>query len=123
MHIGETFQPGQFADGDAAEPADPAQVIAQQVHDHQVFGLVFFAANQFPGQRLVLGAGPAPGTGPLDRPGDNMALGVEAEKTFRRGGRDGGAVRDGEKGGKGRRRQRPQAPVEHERVQPRRQMP
>jgi hypothetical protein len=40
-------------------PGDPAQVVAPQVHQHQVFGPLLFVGQQFRGQRPVfLLAGP-----------------------------------------------------------------
>ena len=49
MDAGVAFEMDQLRNIDAPRYADPAEVIAQQVDDHHVFGTVFFAANQFSG--------------------------------------------------------------------------
>ena len=115
MHVGEAFQPRQLLDLDAAQPAHPAQIVAQKVDDHQVFGLVLFAVDQVAGQLLVLGRSPAPGPGSLDRPGRDMAAGRQFQEPFRRGRCNGHPRAGGQIGPERRRRQGAQAAIEHER--------
>ena len=83
MDVGETFQFGQLLDLDTAQPAHPAQVVAQKVDDHQVFGLVLFAFEQVAGQLGIFAGGPAPGPGSLDRPGRDMAAECQFQEPFR----------------------------------------
>ena len=47
------FDCKEFGHLDGSRLADPSQVIAQQVHNHQVFRLLLGAAAQLPHQPLV----------------------------------------------------------------------
>src|SRR5690606_14885792 len=63
---------------DRAQPADAAQVIPLQIHDHVELGLILDAVA-----KLLLHAGPAR-TRALDRTRDDAAIRRDAEKQLRR---------------------------------------
>lgn len=48
LHLGEPFQPGEIRDPDAAELANAAEIVPQQVGDHDEFGILLLAALQLP---------------------------------------------------------------------------
>ncbi len=105
----------QLGDGDAADLADDAEVVAQQVDDHQVLGVGLFVVGQLGLQRRVLGrVGGARGR-PLDRPRLDPALAVDREEALRRGA-DHGDLAELEEGGEGRRVAAAQVAVEVERI-------
>ena len=111
-HRGEALQRAELGHLDGCVLADPRQVVAQQVDDHDVFGPVLLARPQAGGEGGV-GQRIAPARqGPLDRPGLDPAL-VHLEKAFRRrGGQD--AVAEAHVGREGRRVQVAQPAIETE---------
>ena len=62
-----------------AVAADAAQIVAQQVHDHDIFGTVLLAVQQLLDACLILGRRGTTRPGALDRPGLDLAI-------IRRGG-------------------------------------
>ena len=53
---GRPLEPAQARDADAPRPADPAEVVAQDVDDHHVLGAVLGARQQLARERPVLRA-------------------------------------------------------------------
>ncbi len=84
MHGGVAFHGEQLGDVYAAGGADAPQVVAQQVHDHQVFRPVLGAAGQLPLQGGVRLRGSSPGPGALDGPGFDLSP-PDREEALRRG--------------------------------------
>ena len=83
MDGGETLQGEQLRHGHAAHLAILADVVAQQVHDHQVLGPVLAALQKLGGQGLVLvGVRGAPGRA-FDGPGLHLPV-VNGDKPLRR---------------------------------------
>ena len=77
MHGRVVLDDHQLGDADAADLADPAEVVAQQVDDHQVLGVGLLVFGQLGPQRLVaLRVLRARGR-PLDRPRLDAALAVD----------------------------------------------
>ena len=72
------------ADFDGAKGADPAQVVAPQVHQHIVLTQLLFVLQQSGLQRRVLCGGLAPGAGAGQWVGKQLAVG-ELDQCFRRG--------------------------------------
>ena len=64
----------QGVDPDGAGRADPAEVVALEVHDHEEFRAVLFAREQFLAQPLVLPGCFPPRPGALDGPGFQPAV-------------------------------------------------
>ena len=109
-------------------PAHLAQIVAEEIHDHHVFGAILFACKQLGRQRGIARRRRAAGTRALDRPRlDRPRRGVDAQKTLRRNAGDGRA-REFEIAAEGSRITRAQPPVEREprpcegRVKPLRQV-
>ena len=76
---------------DAAEAAQAAQVVAQQIDDHQVFAAVFGVVAQPLGQLAVFAGGAAAGRGSFHRTGGDAAHGpavFQLKKQLRRKGED-----------------------------------
>ncbi len=85
---------------DAARLADPAEVVAAEVHQHQVLGPLLGVGEQFGGQRRVLVRGGAAVPGPGDRVQHRLAVG-DLDQRLRAGADHveaalGGAARPGE---------------------------
>ena len=53
---------------DRAVIGDPADIVATQVHEHDVLGPLLGIGEQFLGQRAILGLGAASPAGPRQRP-------------------------------------------------------
>ncbi|MNF84998.1 hypothetical protein D3C84_673820 [compost metagenome] len=101
VHVGIALQGEQFRYPHRADATAAAEVVAQQVDDHQVFRAILAAGQQLGGQFLVLGDVAAARPGALDRPGLDLPL-VHAEKALRRQAED-RAVVQGEIAGEGSR--------------------
>ena len=100
MHISKTFHLEQFRHAHRAGHAALAQIIAQQIHDHQVFRAVLGVAAQVFGKQAVLLRITAARARALDRFGLYLAV-LHADKTFRRGAQNPG-LRQIQKGRVGR---------------------
>ena len=46
MHRGIGFNREQFEHSDRTGPANPRQIIAQKIHNHQIFGAVFWICGK-----------------------------------------------------------------------------
>ena len=46
MHRGIGFYREQFEHRDGTGPANPLQIIAQKIHNHQIFGAVFWICGK-----------------------------------------------------------------------------
>ena len=76
----------QPRDADAARATDPAEVVAQHVHDHHVLGAVLGAAEQLARERAVLRPRSRPrGRVPLIGSRADAALGVDRQERLGRG--------------------------------------
>ena len=83
LHVAEAAQFEQRVRLDRAGVAEAAQVVAQQVHDHQVFGAVLGVAEQGAAQGPVFHLGGAAGPGALDRLGHHVPP-LNTQKALRR---------------------------------------
>ena len=89
MHVRVCLQTEQLVDRDRPHLAHPAQVVPQEVDDHQVLGTVLGACPELLAQRCVLRA-PAPrGAGPLDRPRLDLPAAGDPQEALRGGAEDG----------------------------------
>ncbi|MNN15414.1 hypothetical protein D3C81_1285160 [compost metagenome] len=77
------LQREQFRDPHGAGTAAAAQIVAQQVDDHQVFRAVLLAGQQLIRMAGVFLRGAATRTGALDRAGFHLAT-VQLDEAFRR---------------------------------------
>ncbi len=84
MHKLVRLQPAQGRHVHRAIAANAAQVIAQQVHNHDVFRAVLGARQEFAHQPCILGRIRNARPRPLDRPGFHLAL-LDANKALGRG--------------------------------------
>ena len=92
----------QAWDLDAADRADGAEVVAQEVDDHQVLGPVLLVVAQARRQpRVLVGAGAARAR-PLDRLRLGPTLAVDAEEALGRGAEHGEVAEAQEGGERGR---------------------
>ena len=80
------FQPKQLRDLDGSRFTDAAQIVAKQVHNHDVFGAILRAADQFCGEGGVLQRVLIPRAGPFDWSGFNLTVRVDMQEPFRGGG-------------------------------------
>ena len=78
-----TFEFAQFLDADAAIFADSAQVVAQQIDDHDVLSPILGAAEKIVGTREILLGKNAARTSAFDRPGFDPAA-LNFDKPLRR---------------------------------------
>ncbi|MCY1420240.1 hypothetical protein D9M71_358550 [compost metagenome] len=101
MHVGIALQREQLRHPHRARPAAAAEVVAQQVDDHQVFRAVLFAGQQFRGVGGVLRRRASARAGALDRAGFHLAA-VQLDETLRRQAEN-GALRKIQVTGEGRR--------------------
>ncbi|MNJ56873.1 hypothetical protein D3C77_524370 [compost metagenome] len=83
MDIGVAFQAEQLRHLHRADLAGAAQVVAQQIDDHQVFGAVLLACQQFHTVAGILGGIGATWPGAFDGAGFDLA-GADLDKTLRR---------------------------------------
>ena len=100
MHRREGFHGKEVRDRDRPRPAHPADVVAQQIDDHQVLRSVLVGAGERLGHPGILGGIRVARPGALDGLGLDMAL-VEQQETLR-GEAQNGAVRQADKGGERR---------------------
>src|SRR5690554_7980408 len=104
VHIGVALDAEQLGYSNAAEGAAAAQVVAQQIDDHQVLCAVLGAVAQLFGQSTVRFGIDAPGAGALDRAGFHLTV-ADLEEAF--GGQaEQAVVRRFEIGGKERSEER-----------------
>ena len=89
LHRGRSLEAEQPGNPDRSGLADPPEVVAQDVDDHHVLGLVLGAGQQLARQRPVLLTRPASRPGALDRVGRDHALRIDREERLRRGGQQG----------------------------------
>src|SRR4029077_11613457 len=82
---------------DRSHRADRVEVVAEQVHDHQVLGAVLGVVAQLLYQGTILGGVGAPGPSALDRLGLDVPVQVDREASFR-GCAEHGDVDEVEKG-------------------------
>ena len=83
--LGVPLEPPESRGAHAPRPADPSEVVAQDVHDHRVLGAVLGAdARSSAARSRSVGPGSAPGPGPLDRVGADAPGGVERQERLRR---------------------------------------
>ena len=109
------LDPHQLGHLDAADLADAAEVVAQQVDDRHVLGPALLVGAQRRGEARVLVRGRAAAAGALDRPRFRPALAVDREEALRRGAQH-GEVAEAQVGGEGRRIGPAQGAVELERI-------
>ncbi len=57
-----------------AHAADAAEIVAQQIDDHQILGAILLAGAQFGGERGIFGGIPAARPCALDRPRLDLAV-------------------------------------------------
>ena len=74
---------------DAADLADGAEVVAQEVDDHQVLGPVLLVGGEGGGEGCVFGGGRAAAAGALDRACFGFAVAADAEEALGGGAEDG----------------------------------
>ena len=87
LHLRELFQLRKLGHLHRTVFTNFAQIIAQQVYDHDILGPVLAAAQQLVGAGFIFNQSRAAGAGALDRPGfDHSAL--HAQEAFRRGAGD-----------------------------------
>jgi hypothetical protein len=85
---------------DAADLADGAEVVAQEVDDHQVLGPVLLIGGEGGGEGGVLLGGGATAARALDRSGFGLTVAADVEEALGRGAED-GEVAEPEIGGEG----------------------
>ena len=84
VYRGIRFGLEEFGHLNRAIFTDPAEIVTQEIDDHEVFGLVFFAAAQIRPQREILfGRQPAAARA-FDRAGGNFTSRRQGEKALRR---------------------------------------
>ena len=84
VHGGVVLEREQLGDAHGARRADARQVVAHQVHDHQVLGAVLGAlGKRLPERGVVLGTDAARARA-FDRPRFHKAVAVHAQEAFRR---------------------------------------
>ncbi len=83
MHEGMALQPAQRFNAHRAIFADAAQIVAQQIDDHDVFGPILGAGLQFTHQAAVIFGSAAARPGPLDGTRFDVA-GLHAQESLRR---------------------------------------
>ena len=120
VDVGVGLQPAERRHGNAARRADPGQVVAQQIDDHDVLGPLLDRGQQRRGGRPVGLRVVEPAGGALDRAGLDVAA-VQPDEALGRGRRDRQPLLF-QVGPEGRRIGRAQAPVERERIEARRQI-
>jgi hypothetical protein len=75
MHdVAEAFDAHEFANGDAARRADPAQIVAPEIDEHRMFGALFRVASQCCGSPAIVGRIAAPRASSRKRPHRGAAL-------------------------------------------------
>ena len=84
-HGGVILHRQQLGHLHGADARNPAQVVAHQIHDHQVLGPVLLAGGQLAAQAAVLFGGGAAGAGALDGAALGQAVGVQAQEALGRG--------------------------------------
>ncbi len=89
--VGVVFDGHEFGDADGAEGGDAAEVVADEVDEHEVFGAFFGVGGEFAVELVVFGIGGAAGAGAGDGAGLDFAV-AEADEEF------GGAGDEGEAG-------------------------
>ena len=114
VHGGVALQREQLRHADAARRAHARQVVAHQVHDHQVLGPVLRALGQRLTQRRVVLGTEAARAGALDRPRLDVARRVHVQEPLGRRADDGG-VRQLHESGERRRVVRAQPAIERPR--------
>ena len=118
MDVLVALQPAQLLHANAPRPADAAQIVPQEIDDHDVFGPILLAAAKFVGRPAVLCRVDGSRPGALDRPRLDGAGGHLQEPLGR--GADDLEIAQVEIPGKRRRIAPPQPPVQRHRVVPRR---
>jgi len=88
MDVGVGLNRTERLDLDRARPAGARQVVAHQVHDHQVLGPVLDAGEQLLGQTAILRRRGAARARALDRPALGLALRGDLDEPFGRVGYD-----------------------------------
>ena len=78
----EALEHAKLADIDRMRPADPREIVAQQIDDHHVLRPILLAAQQGLGLVAVLLGRRPPGPGSLDRAGLDPTVG-QFQKPFR----------------------------------------
>ena len=73
---------------DRADLADAAQIVAHQVHDHEVLSALLFAGLQVPANAFVVGRGPPARGGALYRPRFDIADAIDFDKALGRRAQD-----------------------------------
>ena len=73
MHIGIAFHRAEHRHMDRAGCADARDIIAHQIHNHQVFGPILGTGGQLCRQRRIVPGITGAFAGPLDRPRLDMA--------------------------------------------------
>ena len=89
LHGGRPLEPAQARDADGAGPADPPEVVAQDVDDHHVLRAILGARQQLPRQRPVLGRVAPARARALDRVGHDDPLGSDRQERLGRRGQQG----------------------------------
>ncbi len=107
MHVRVAFQAEQLRHPHRANAAGAAQVVAQQVDNHQVFRPVLGAGQQLGGVGCVFAGRCSAGPGALDRPGFHMAF-ADLDEAFGRQAQHRAAIGQALETGKRRRARRPQ---------------
>lgn len=99
VHRRKGFHRKQAGHADRTGPANPADVVAQQIHDHQIFRSVLVGLRQLAGTGLIQRRVGQPRTSALDGLGLDVAL-VEQQETLGREAQD-GPLRQAEEGREG----------------------
>ena len=89
---GRSLEAAEARDANGARPADPSEVVAQDVDDHHVLGAVLGAGQQLARERPVRGGVAPARAGALDRIGLDDAVRVDREERFGRGREEGAGV-------------------------------
>ena len=80
--MGEGLDGEDVVGADTADGADPVEVVAEQVNDHQVLGTVFAVGGQVFAQLLVITRGVAAGSGALDGFRFDLVVDADPEESF-----------------------------------------
>lgn len=82
MHRRERLHSEQFRDGHTARCRNAADIVTQQIDNHQVLGPIFFCDREFCGLPCIFLRIGHPRAGPFNRPGFNLTAG-DFKKAFR----------------------------------------
>ncbi len=82
VHRRVVLQREQLGHPHRPRPAHPAQVVPQQVHDHDVLGPVLLALRQRASQRGIVHGNQPARPGSLDRPGLHLPVAVEPKEAL-----------------------------------------